>query len=125
MQFIRSKKNSLKQARRRQTWHHSADIPNNRHESSESEHDSLRGLMPPPPPIFTTQRGSSAVYCDEKLFEDEHFEPGEAVSFQQTPSPIQILPYIHTPKLLKTKLASIVEDIGTPPIGNISKACDR
>lgn len=93
MQFIRSKKSTRRQERRRQTWHCTANQLETRQDSSETEQDSLRVLMPPPPPIFTMQRGSYSVNNYERAYEmpvldsNEKFEPGETVSFARTPSP--------------------------------------
>lgn len=131
MQFIRSKKNSRKRERRRQTWHCEANQLEIRQDASETEPDSSRVLMPPPPPIFTTQRGSDSIYCSEtfKMPDsdalDEQFEPGENVTFSQTPSPKQIVPRIHTPKMFKRRLSAIIEGVISPSIGTVVNLCDR
>lgn len=128
MQFIRSKKTARKQERRRQTWHSSAYPHDSRQDSSETEQDSLRALVPPPPAIFTIQRGSDSVHNYETfeiLSTDEQFEPGETVSFDRTLSPTQIASGIHTPIMFGKRLSSILEVVDTPQIGTVSTSCDR
>lgn len=129
MQFIRSKKSSRRQNLRRQTWHSLGHEQNNRQDSEESEQDSLRALMPPPPPIFTTQRGTNANHHHETFdmpnFDVEKFEPGENMSFTQSPSPKRVCNRIHTPIIFRQRLSAIIEGVTSPAIGAVITMCDR
>ncbi|XP_063707598.1 uncharacterized protein LOC134836311 [Culicoides brevitarsis] len=130
MQFIRSKKASRKQNLRRQTWHCLGnENQDSRQEMEEFEQDSLRALMPPPPPIFTTQRGTHATHHHE-TFEmpnlmDEQFEPGENMSFTQSPSPKRVCNRIQTPVIFRRRLSAIIEGVPSPDVGKIITTCEK